>query len=86
MKHRKALDSVEENMNYIQDSLSMSHHKQSKQENHFRSEPRIVSSLKEDSEIFDTFSSSSAWEEQLSDRKRQIKKKKDDIKRLQDDG
>ena len=85
-KLRKGLDSVEENMNYIQDSLSMSHHKPSKQENHFRSEPRIVSSFKDDSEMFDGFTSSPSWEELLSDRKRQIKKKKDDIKRLQDDG
>ena len=73
-------------MNYIQDSLSMSHHKQSKQENQFISEPRIVSSFKDDSEKVDRCTRSPSWEEQLSDRKRQIKKKKDDIKRLQDDG
>merc|ERR1719232_2326275 len=72
LKHRKALDSVAENMNIIQDSLSTS-------------EPRIVSSLKDHSQSSEMFPSFMSWEEQFCARKRQIKKKKDDIKRLQDD-
>ena len=85
LKHRKALDSVEENMNFIQDSLSNSHQKLNKLGN-CSSEPRIVSSLKDHSQSSEMFPSLMSWEEQFCARKRQIKKKKDDIKRLQDDG